>query len=83
MSNNKRRPVPENLIEILLNGALAFGVEGAGGLVEDQNSRLLEKRASNCYPLFLATGQALSPFADLGLVAQGQFADELVSAREH
>ena len=61
-----------------LNELLAFGVEVARGLVEDQDLRDGEDRARDGEPLLLAAGQLHAALADERLVLFGQLLDELV-----
>src|SRR5690606_23966727 len=56
----------------------ALAVEGAGGFVEDEDGRVLEKGAGDGDALALSAGKAGSAFADEGLVAVGKVSDELV-----
>jgi hypothetical protein len=59
----------ENVVETLLDGAFAFGVERAGGFVEDEDARFLEQSAGDGDALLLPAGQRLSALADFGFVA--------------
>ena len=49
-------------VEGVLDGALGFGVEGAGGFVEDEDGRVAQERAGDGEALALAAGEALSGF---------------------
>ena len=57
---------------------LGVGVERAGGLVEDEDGRVLEQRARDREALALAAGERGAALADDGVVAVGQAADEVV-----
>ena len=71
-----------DLRHVLLDDPLAFIVERARGLVEDQDPRLAQQCASNRDALALAAGQAAATFADDRVVALRQFQDEVMSAGE-
>ena len=64
-----------------LHLGLALGVEGAGGLVEQQDRRVLQERAGDGDPLALAAGEPRAGLADPGVVALGQGQDEVVRPR--
>lgn len=49
---------------VLLDDALAVGVERASGLVEDQNPGIYDKRPRYSDPLSLAAGKVASALAD-------------------
>src|SRR5690606_1104265 len=59
---------------------LVFGraVDGAGRVVEDEDPRIGQERASDGDTLALPPGEGDAPLADLGLVAIGQGGDELM-----
>ena len=57
---------------------LALGVERAGGLVEQQDRRVLQEGAGDGDPLALAAGEARARLADQGVVAVRQGGDEVV-----
>ena len=44
MSDDEHRPAGGNSLHVLLDGTLAFVIERAGGLVEDEESRTLQIR---------------------------------------
>ena len=58
--------------------SLVLDVDGAGGLVQDQDRGIAEHRPRQGDPLALAAGKTVSAFADHGVVAVGQCHDELV-----
>ena len=64
--------------EVLLDGALRFGVERARRLVEDEDGRLLVDRARDRDPLALAPRNGDPDLSDPGLVSERQPLDELV-----
>ena len=57
-------------------------VERAGGLVEDQDARVLEDGAGDGDALLLAAGEFQAALADAGVVALGQAQDEVVHLGE-
>ena len=59
-------------VDGLLYGALGAGVEGAGGLVEDEDRRVAQDGAGDGEALLLAAGEAVAALADEGVVAVGQ-----------
>ena len=52
--DHERRVTTGDAIELGLDGALRFRVEGRGRFVENENARILQDRARDCDPLFLA-----------------------------
>ena len=57
-----------------LDQSFAFGVEIAGGFVENQNPRIGQHGAGDGQPLSLAAAELHAPFADQRVVAVGQVA---------
>ena len=55
MGDDKCGPVADELRERSLDVALRLGVERGGGLIENQDRRILQKRACNSDTLPLAT----------------------------
>ena len=66
------------LLHQFQNLAHHFGVEGAGGLVEQDHVRIHGKGTGNGNALLLAAGQALG--VDVGLVGQAHTGQQLVGA---
>ena len=66
------------LVEGLLHGHLAFGVEGAGGFVKDEDGRVFEHGAGYAEALALSTAEGDAAVAYVGVVALGQLGDEFV-----
>lgn len=64
----------EDILEDLLFG---LGVEGAGGLVEEENGGVAEEGAGNGEALGLSFGEALAPFPEDRFEAVGQVRDEV------
>jgi hypothetical protein len=67
-----RGAAPHGDLQRGLHRAFALGVERRGGLVEQQQRRVLQHRARDGHPLALAAGQAQAALADFGAVAVGQ-----------
>ncbi len=67
-----------SVVERVADQALALGVERAGGLVEDQDARVLEQRARDRHPLLLAAGELHPALAHQRVVALREPGDELV-----
>ena len=64
--------------EAFHNERLGLGVQGRGGLVEDQKRRVLQKRPGDGQTLALAAGQVGALLAKDGVVALGQADDEIM-----
>ena len=64
----------------MLDNAFAFVVEGAGRLVEYQNSWICNKGAGDCNALTLPPRKGTATLADDGVIAFREFEDELVRA---
>ena len=63
-------------VDRLLHQPLGFGVERAGGLVEDEDRRVAQQRAGDGDPLPLTAGEPGAPLAEHGVEALGELADE-------
>ena len=62
--------------EGVLNPQLGAGVDGGGGLVQNQHRRQAQHHAGDAQQLLLALGQHAAVLADDGVIAVGQSADE-------
>ena len=62
----------------VLNETFAFGVERAGGLIEDEESRIFQDRAGDGDALALAAAEFDAAFAHGAVVAMRQLEDEVV-----
>ena len=78
VGDRDRRAARVSALKRLLNGLLAFGVDVAGGFVEDQDRRIVQNRAGDRHPLPFAAGEAGAAFAEPGVVAQRRVEDEVV-----
>ena len=68
----------EQVVQSILHEFFALGVEGRGGLVEDQNVGVFQHGACDREALSLASGEFRAAVSDVGVVAFGAFADEAV-----
>jgi len=66
------------LCEASLDESFAFGVEVAGGFVEDEDGGVGEDGAGDGDALFLSAGEADAALADEGVVSEVEFGDEAV-----
>src|SRR5687768_2779242 len=57
MSNDEGGASPHQALERLFDQMLALGVEGAGGLVEDEDARIAQHRPSDGDALLLSPGE--------------------------
>ena len=78
MRDDQAGAVEHEVVEGLLNHMFGFGVKGAGGLVQNEQGRILEQGAGNGQALLLAPGKAHAALPDGRFVAFGQLADEAV-----
>lgn len=65
-------------VEGVLDEAFAFGIEGAGGFVEDEDGGIAKDGAGDGDALTLATGEFDAAFTDDGFVAVGEGGDEIM-----
>ena len=83
---NRRKPVRDanrraafhQFVERGLHGAFGFGVERAGGFVENENRRILQNGAGDGEALALAAGKRNAFFADDGVETFRFLGDEFV-----
>ena len=82
VGDDQGRSAANELLEDLLDELLAFQVDLAGGLVEDENGRVAEDGAGQGDPLALASGELTSHRAQQRIVALGKLLlDEPVGMR--
>src|SRR5690349_22167230 len=72
MGDDEDRPAVRNTLHVVLDNALAFIVEGAGRLVEDQDARVSYQRTSDRNALALATREAGTTFSHDGVIRLGK-----------
>ena len=64
-----------------LNPGLGDGVQGGGGLVQNQDGRIFQEDPGNGHPLLLPAGQHHPPLAHIGVEAVGHSYDVVVNLR--
>lgn len=72
--------VSGELLQAFLDVAFTFIVQGAGGLIQDQDRRIFKEYPGNGDPLLLAAGKPCAPLAHKGVVAVRKLHDEIVDA---
>src|SRR5690606_31626552 len=82
MGDHKGRAPAGEFAEIRLNLLLRLTVEGRGGLVEEEDLRVLEHRACDRDPLLFAAGELQAALPDHGVPAVGQRLDEVADPGE-
>jgi hypothetical protein len=82
VGDHEHGPPARDLAQVLLDNALAFVVERARGLVENENARIGHQRAGDGDALALPAGEAVAALADDGVVGLGQLENELVRASD-
>ena len=78
MGDDERRPAHHQPVERRLHNLFALRIEGAGGLVQNQDARVLQYSPGDGDALPLAAGKHQPPFPDLRVIALGQLHDELM-----
>ena len=78
VGDHERGAPRHRLGERQLDALLGGGVHRGGGVVEHEHARVGEQRAGDRDALALAAGDGQAALADLGLVALGQAAHEVV-----
>src|SRR3954471_3678804 len=64
MGNHEAGPAGPQAFQALMDEPFAFAIEIAGGLVQNQYSRVGQESASNGQPLTLATAEPDTPLAN-------------------
>ena len=72
MGNDQRCPVFHQACQRGLHGALGFGIQCAGGLIEQEYLRIAQDRARNGDTLSLAAGQPHAFFTQKSIEPFGQ-----------
>lgn len=70
---------PHNPLQRLLDQGLALTIEAAGGLVQNQDTRIFENDPGDGEALFLAAAKTITPLANDSLVTFGQAVDEVMN----
>ena len=76
MGDDQHRALLHQSLDGLLHQPLRFGVERAGGLVQDEDRWIAQQRAGDRDPLALAARETGPPLAQHGVVALRQRGDE-------
>uniref|UniRef100_A0A0A8XUT2 Uncharacterized protein n=1 Tax=Arundo donax TaxID=35708 RepID=A0A0A8XUT2_ARUDO len=82
VGDHQRGATDHEAVQRLLHQLLRLGVERAGGLVQQQDRRVLEHGAGDGDPLLLTAGQLQAAITHLGVVAVGQLDDEGVGVSD-
>ena len=78
MGDDDGRAILHEVLYGILDEAFGLGVEGRSGFVEDEDRRVFEDSAGDRYALTLATREARTTVANVGLIAIGGSHDEIV-----
>jgi hypothetical protein len=78
MSDEQSGPVGHDSPQTLVDGLFDLGVDGAGGIVEDQDARVRHDGPGQRDALALSTRQGQAALAHHGVVPAGKPGDELV-----
>ena len=78
MSNGNGCTVFGENFQTLLDPAFAFIVQCTGGLIKDQDRRILQEDTGNGDPLFLTAGKTGSTFSDKGIITIRKTFDKIV-----
>src|SRR5687767_14920357 len=81
MRDNERSAALHEFLDGFHDGSFGGGIERGGGLVEQQDRRVLQKRARNTNTLALTDTEMSAAFPDRAVVARGQAADEFIGLR--
>src|SRR5829696_983325 len=81
VGNDEGGSADQELAQRVFDQPLTFGVQAAGGLVQDQHRGVLQDGSRDRNPLPLPTRQLDPPLSYQGLVAFGQALDELMGVR--
>src|SRR5512146_1899195 len=78
MSDDDRSAIAHQLFGGLHDGCFGADIDGAGGLVHDDERSVFEEGAGDCDALTLAAGEAGSAFTDGSVITARQTLDEAV-----
>ena len=79
--DDEGQPVLSELVQGGADAPLGLVVDAAGAVVQDQDARLDQQRASDRHPLLLPARQCHAALADVRVVAVGELRDERVRLR--
>ncbi len=77
VGDEQRGAIGHDPAEGVVDGLLDLGVDGAGGVVEDEDPGVVQDGPGQSDALALAAGEGEPPFAHHGVVAAGERLDEL------
>ena len=78
VGDQQRGPVGHDAAQAVVDGLFDLGVDGAGGVVEDEDARIGHDGPGQGDPLALPARERQPALADDGVVAAGELEDELV-----
>ena len=81
MGNDQRGAAPAQVVEGTLDFGFRHGIQGGGGLVQNQNGGIHQENPGNGHPLLLAAGEQGAPLAYIGLEALGHGLDIRIDLR--
>ena len=70
--------ITAKLLQSIAHSGLAFGIQPAGGFIQDQDRCILEHSPSNGHALLLASGELDAPFSQHRIVAFWKLADKFM-----
>ena len=76
VGDDKHRPARREAVHALFNQFFRPGVDGAGGLVQNQHRRVRHGGPGDCQQLPLPLAETAAVVGDPGVVAVGQVADK-------
>ncbi len=79
MGDNDSGFVSQDFLQGFLNKEFGTGVQGRGGFIENEHSRILDDGARQADTLFFAAGKGHAPLSDLALISLGQRRYEIMN----
>ena len=76
--DRKRGAILDEDLKRILDLLFGLGIERARRLVENENTRIVQKRTGNRHALTLTARKGVTALAHLGIIAVGQLDDEAV-----
>ena len=76
--HQQRGPIRHDAAQAFVNGLFDLGVDGAGGVIEDEDARVRHDGPGQCDPLTLPAREGQPALAHDGVVAARELEDELV-----
>src|SRR5699024_11156355 len=78
LGDNQLGGIRDFLQEGLADHGVGVGIDGGGGVVENENLGLFQQGPGDTQPLPLAAGDVGAALLDVGVVAVGELADKAV-----